>query len=148
MVIPRKYEWLGILCDNDPASKKVIDAAFALCTRLSKKESEEIREYNRRNIPAFLNIGCGIPGESYQYMIQEFEKLDKTSPYDNGLTFNDVGEIETEVSRKGTAMQMRFLEKTYGEDFYRIIGFAAIENKDSKIAINDGWEMAAPFEIG
>ena len=146
MIIARKYEWLGLLYENDPYSHEIIDKAFAL-SDWGLKEKEKLLSYNHSNIPAFLNLGCGISGESYAYMMKEFEKLDKVYPYDNGLTFKDVTSIEYETSRKGTAIQMRFINQMYDLP-YRIVGFAAIGNKDNVLSINEGWEMTAPFEIG
>ena len=94
-----------------------------------------------------MNLGCGIPGECYSSFMDSFEKLDATDPYDNGLSFNDVSCIEFETSRKGTAIQMRFVSKKYDLP-YRIVGFAALENTDQEIHINKGWQMTNPFEIG
>lgn len=76
-----------------------------------------------------------------------FEALDQEHPYDNGLTFKDVTSIEYETSRNGTAMQMRFICQPC-DSRYRIVGFAAIENKDGKVRTSKGWVMTPPFEIG
>ena len=146
MIIARKYEWLGILYEQDPNSKKLIDEAFEII-KTSQKKKKWLMDYNKTNIPAFLNIGCGIPGETYRYFMVGFEELDKTNPYDNGLTFNDVTSIEFETSRKGTAIQMRFVNQVLDSP-YRIVGFAAVENKDGSVRKNKGWEMIPPFEVG
>lgn len=146
MIIPRKYEWLGVLYENDADVKEIVNKAFSL-VEMTPEWKKELLEYNHFNIPAFLNLGCGIPGESYSYIIKEFELLDKEKPYDNGLNFKDVSSIEYETSRKGSAIQMRFVSQHW-DGPYRIVGFASIENKDSKNRIGKGWEMVAPFEIG
>lgn len=146
MVIKRKYEWLGYLYENDPSSKQVIDQAFDLM-KVDEAWRKELLEFNYYNISTCLNIGCGIPGQSYAYYMEAFDKLDKEEPYDNGLSFKDVTSIEFETSRKGTAIQMRFVSEIYDIP-YRIVGFAAIENRDGIIAMNDGWEMARPYEVG
>lgn len=143
MIIKRKYEWLGYLYENDPSSKIAIDDAFKVL-QLDETLKKELLEYNYCNISAFLNIDCGIPGESYSYFMNEFEKLDKTEPYDNGLSFKDVSSIEYEASRKGSAIQMRFVSK-FADCPYRIVGFAAIESIDGKPVINKGWEMASVY---
>lgn len=95
MIIERKYEWLGILYENDKLSKEAIDKAFDT-TRFGSdlKRKEELLVYNSSNIPAFMNTGCGIPGECYRKFMSDFEKLDVSNPYDNGLTFKDVTNIE------------------------------------------------------
>lgn len=146
MVIERKYEWLGMLYKNDPAARTIIDKAFAL-ENVTAEWKQELLDHNEQNICAFMGMGCGIPGDSYQYMMKEFEKIDKTEPYDNGLSFGSVTNIEYETSRKGTAIQMRFvIDKGFEDPFvYRIVGFAALENKDGKIGVNKGWRMRPPY---
>lgn len=146
MILQRKYEWLGVLYENDKQAKDAIDNAFSV-ENIAEDIKQELLDYNHYNIPAFLNLGCGIPGKCYALFMEAFEKLDAISPYDNGLTFNEVTSIEYESSRKGTAIQMRFVSKMYDMP-YRIVGFAAVESKEGKIAINKGWQMTDPFTIG
>lgn len=71
------------------------------------------------------------------------EKLDNKSPYDNGLMFLDVTDIEYETSRKGTAIQLRLVNRVDG--LYRIVGFVTIEDKDGILAISKGWLMYDPL---
>lgn len=146
MIIPRKYEWLGILYEQDPEVKDLVDKAFDLA-KITSEYKKRLLEYNHCNLPAFLNMGCGIPGDSYSFIMQGLEVLDKTKPYENGLSFSDVTNIEYETSRKGTAIQMRFVSEP-ADCPYRIVGFAAVENRNGSIRKNKGWEMAAPFIIG
>lgn len=149
MIIKREYEWFGTLYNNDPDSKAIIEKGFAL-VNMSDERKRQLIAYNNKNTCAFLNIGSGLPGETYKYMIQEFEKLDKIKPYDNGLNFGDANKIEYETSRKGTAIQMRFVREinTDDEQSYRIVGFAALESNGGKVSLNDGWRMSDPFVIG
>ena len=135
-----------MLYQNDERSKEVIDKAFS-AERIEDDRKKELLNYNYFNISAFLNLGCGIPGKCYSLFMKEFEELDLVYPYDNGLTFNEVTSIEYETSRKGTAIQMRFVSKMF-DGPYRIVGFAAVENKGGMISINKGWRMADPFTIG
>ena len=79
--------------------------------------------------------------------MDQFDRLDKTNPYENGLSFKDVTKIEYETSRKGTAIQMRFVSMPFDAP-YRIVGFAAVENNNGNLLINKWWEMIAPFVIG
>ena len=146
MIIKREYEWLGVLYDNDPLSREAIDSAFTLVS-MNEMQKEEIINANHCNIPAFLNLGCGIPGECYKSLMDQFDRLDKTNPYENGLSFKDVTKIEYETSRKGTAIQMRFVSMPFDAP-YRVVGFAAVENNNGNLLINKGWEMTAPFVIG
>ena len=146
MVIQRKYEWLGTLYENDKQAKAAIDKAFS-SGNITSECKKELLDYNYHNIPAFLNLGCGIPGNCYALFMEEFEKLDALSPYDNGLTFSAVTNVEYETSRKGTAIQMRFVSRM-SDMPYRIVGFAAIKNIEGKITIDRGWQMTDPFTIG
>lgn len=145
MVIDRKYEWLGILYENDPAAKKLINEALKI-GKVTKEWKKRVLEYNHSHCPAFLGMGCGLPGESYRHIMDGLEELDKKMPYDNGLTFSAVTDIEYETSRRGNAIQMRLVNKADG--LYRIIGFVAVENKDNKMRINKGWDMWPPYTIG
>ena len=77
----------------------------------------------------------------------EFKKIDSKNPYDNGLTFRDISKIEFETSRKGNAIQLRFVREACGQP-YRIIGFASIENKNNSMRIGEGWRMTPPLIIG
>ena len=47
---------------------------------------------------------------------------------------------------KGAAIQMRFVSEIYDIP-YRIVGFAAIENRDGTIAMNDGWEIQISISV-
>ncbi|MCD8150808.1 MAG: hypothetical protein LUE92_14870 [Clostridiales bacterium] len=148
MIIKRKYEWLGELYSRDGRSKALIDEAFAK-ESVPDSDKEKLLEWNHYHISRFLNLGCGIPGQVYGYFMNGFEQLDKEYPYDNGLTFNDVSDIEFETSRKGNAIQMRFVNKGMADfPYYRIVGFASVENKSGKQIIGNGWEMVRPYEIG
>lgn len=146
MIIPRKYEWFGMLYEIDEDVKEIVDEAFK---RADSDDAwkKKVLEYNYSNISAFFNIGCGLPRGSYKYIMEKFDALDKEKPYDNGLTFRDVTRIEYEASRKGVAMQMRFVSEKAESD-YRIVCFAAIENNDGKMKINPGWELGAPYVVG
>ena len=146
MIIERQYEWFGLLYENDKMSRDVIDEAF----RNSKSEDDwkkEVLEFNYSHISAYFNIGCGLPGDSYPFIMARFKELDEKYPYDNGLTFKDIDRIEFETSRKGRVIQMRFVSERANSP-YRIVGFAAVENKEGVIDISEGWEMTAPYVIG
>ena len=148
MIIKRKYEWLGALYENDASSKVAIDDAFA-SEGIGNDKKRELLNMSYSDIPAFFNTGCNIPGECYVRIMKAFDQLDKTEPYDNGLTFKDVTTIEYETSRKGKEIQCRFVEEKPTFDIpYRIVGFTTIENKGTKLEIVDNWEMTPPFTIG
>ena len=142
MIIERKYELLGILYSEDPLSRQAIDRAFAK-QFVDDETQQKLLQYNSARIPAFFDLGCEILSICYDCFMSEFERLDREFPYDNGLTFKDVTNIEYETSRKGNAIQMRFVKDGYDLP-YRIVAFAALENIRGEIGLNDGWEMAIP----
>lgn len=146
MIIKRKYEWFGYLYEVDDDVKEIIDKAFENADSPDEWK-QKVLEYNYYNISACFNIGCGLPRDSYSYIMECFDKLDAEKPYDNGLTFKEVNSIEYETSRKGTAIQMRFVQKGT-ENMYRIVGFAALENIDGDIKVNPGWNMTNPYVVG
>lgn len=146
MIIERQYEWIGVLYENDQFSKKIIDDAFNV-VEMSTEEKDKLLQYNYYNILAFCNLGSGIPSKCYSYIMNEFKKIDSKNPYDNGLTFMDISKIEFETSRKGNAIQLRFVREACGQP-YRIIGFASIENKNNSMRIGEGWRMTPPLIIG
>lgn len=137
MIIKRKFEWFGVLYNSDPLSREAIERALTHIS-ISEKQIEEIVNVNYDNIPAFFDLGCGIPGECYKSFMDQFDKLDTTNPYENGMSFKDVTKIEYETSRKGTAIQMRFVSMPF-ESAYRIIGIFALENNNGHMEINKGW---------
>lgn len=142
MVIQRKYEWLGLLIEKDESARLLVDEAFE-SGNVDKQKQKELLDYNYSNIPVYMDLGCGIPGTVYSNIMDGLKKLDVECPYDNGLTFEDVNNITYETGVNGTVIQMRFeIEKV--DMPLRIVGFAAIENTNGKVAINSGWEMATP----
>ena len=144
MIIPRKYEWFGYLYEHDMKSKELVDELFADYDESHAITKEKILKFNYYRPVAYMGMGCGIPGEIYNSIKKEFEKLDKSDPYDNGLTFKDVTRIEHEVSRKGTAIQMKFVSEMYDYP-QRIVAFGSLENRDGEIVLGDGWEMTPPL---
>ena len=137
MIIKRKYEWLGVLYENDPLSRQAVDEALA-CENVKEDWKKELLEYNYSRIPAVFDMGCGFPSNSYVSFMEAFERLDKTNPYDNGMTFKDVNSVEFETSRKGTAIQFRLISKLWDSP-RRIIGFVSVENNDAVLKLIEGW---------
>ena len=105
MIIKRQYEILGILLDRDPASRKMYDQ---LTSSMSRELYEMIPVYGFTLHEA--GMGCGLPGEVFNQLLVEFDKLDHTSPYDNGLTYRDVSGVACEPSRQGRAIRIMHLE--------------------------------------
>ena len=137
MRIKRKYEWFGFLYENDQLSREAIDVAFAEVV-FPEDRKQNLIERGYYLLPANMDMGSGIPDKCYRSFMDRFEELDKTDPYDNGLTFKDVRSVEIETSRKGTAIQFKLIKQWYDMP-ERIVGFVAVENVNNQIAINEGW---------
>ena len=138
MRIKRKYEWFGFLYENDPLAKEAIDVAFAEVD-FPEDRKQHLIEQGYSLIPAYMDLGSGIPGQCYRSFMDRFDELDISDPYDNGLTFKDFSQVEYTTSRKGTAVQFRLIKQN--ADYpYRIVGIVAVENANGKYAINKGWD--------
>ena len=71
-------------------------------------------------------MGCGLPGEMFTRLLEEFNKLDELSPYDNGLTYRDVTTVVFEPSRKGSAIKLIMKSQKF-ELPERVVQVIAIE---------------------
>ncbi len=143
MIIERKYEWFGMLYESDPFSKAVIDKAFLSIDDELKKE---LFSYNHYGIPAFFTLGCGIPGECYSFMMEEFEKLDKSNPYDNKLTFNDVTRVRHSNYNEGKSIQIELINE-FPDMPYRIVGHFSISYNDGIATICDDCEIVPTIDF-
>ena len=140
MIIKRKYEWFGFLYEKDAEAKRIIDEAFELFQRPNQPTKEEVLKYTYSSISAFFDLGCGMDGNTYQYILKEFDSADKTVPYDNGLTVGDTTSVEHELSRHGKRLQLRLVNQMY-DNPYRIVGFVTVSSENGKPVITDGWDM-------
>lgn len=103
MIIRRQYEILGMVVERDPKAREIVD-------EVCKDLDCDLRE---RIFSPYINLslynadmGCGLPGEMFTKLLEEFNKLDETDPYDNGLTYRDVSAVSFEPSRKGSAIKL------------------------------------------
>lgn len=146
MIIKRRYEWFGHLYEHDAAAKAIVDAVYAKNGAAETFSKESVLKHLHFSIPDFFNIGCGISGRTYAEIMNAFDAADLEQPYDNGLTFRAVNHIEYEVSRSGSHIQLRLVNR--GPDgLYRIVGFVTVEDCGG-FRISDNWHMTQPFEIG
>ena len=89
---------------------------------------------SRKDFSPYINLslynadlGCGLPGEMFIRLLEEFNKLDESSPYDNGLTYRDVTTVIFEPSRKGSAIKL-IMKRQKFELPERVVQVIAIEN--------------------
>ncbi len=124
MIIRRQYEILGVLIKRDPKAKEIID-------QICKGLDHELREmvFSPYNGLTLYNadMGCGLPGEMFSTLLKEFNRLDETDPYDNGLSYRDISGIDYEPSRKGSAIRL-IMKCHHAESPERIVSVIAIEN--------------------
>ena len=94
MIIKRKYVRLKKLYMTDEKSKKAIDEAYA--SPPSGQEEHYKDSFRRNSRTTFFNIPFGwwVSIPNVAKLSENLEKLDKTSPYDNGKTHRDVDHAE------------------------------------------------------
>lgn len=93
MIIARMYERIGRLLERDPRAKRIIMNAFKDSElKGNKKEIRRILEYNYHNSLYKAEYGCGIP--QVNTIIERFNDLDLSHPYDNGYAYQDVKSVQ------------------------------------------------------
>lgn len=134
MIIKRQYELINYLLLRDAASEAVFD-------RITKSVDPEVTSYVRRASFTLneTDMGCGLPGTVFNELLQAFDELDKTSPYNNGLTYQDVSKVVTYASRQGRAIRI-VLYSQHFEGPERIVAVIAM-NESKKIA---DWGIRKP----
>ena len=138
MIIKRRFATYGQLC-GDEKSKDAISGILE-----KYKVSQDIFEatldpYNGI-IVLNTDLGSGIPGKAYQEIRVALDELDKTNPFENGLTYKDVSDIRTFTSRNGAAI-MQVLYKRRCEESPLIVQVIAFEYKDGKTVVIEPWEI-------
>ncbi len=139
MIVKRKYATYGQLL-NDSPSRKAITSAF-----LSHGISEEDAMAHMERL-WFLHIfntemGSGIPGIVFRTFCDEFENLDKTCPYDNQLTYQDVNRTICFPSRKGNTMTQVLYHAGSPDDANLIVQVIAFENDGVNIKPIQPWDF-------
>lgn len=89
MKIKREYVTLGKLYESDPLSKENLKKAFKSAGGMKSeiwKKNTQTRLFN-------ANMGCCIP--NIGDIVDGFEALDKTDPFDNGMTYREIDHAET-----------------------------------------------------
>ena len=141
MIISRKYATYDQLSADD-YSREVILTVF-------EKYNVPTDVYNYICDPyegiIVINTeeGSGIPGQAYQELLQKFEELDRTHPYDNGFTYKDVTHaIPIDSSRKGSAI-MQVLVKKQVECPTLIVQVIAFEYRNGEVFSIEPWSVGS-----
>jgi len=106
MIIKREYVRLKKLYMTDPASKAVIDKIY---TAPEGREEHYAESWKRNARTTMFNIPFGfwVSIPNAHELCEEFERLDKEQPYDNGMTMRDVEQAKLLGYKKdGTAIVM------------------------------------------
>jgi hypothetical protein len=126
MIISRRYGPFVWLASRDPQSKAVLENAYAN-SMMSKSEQEN--HWNmlctHRVSVNTAEMGACIP--EFGYIIDEFERLDKEYPYDNGFTMRDVNRVDI-VDQSPDSVHLCLYNEFDGDEY--IIGFATIRATD------------------
>lgn len=111
MIIKREYVPFCVLFDRDKEARMIFEKAFnASYPKIDRKRiMKELLpqcSYQKDMGWCFNKIGDVIDG---------FERLDKEKPYDNGLTYNDVNEIQI-VSKEEQCLVLHLICRFDGID--------------------------------
>ena len=133
MIISRKYVPFVWLSYRDPQSKAVLENAYAN-SMMSKDEQQKHWDMlcTHRVSASTAEMGMCIP--EFGYIIDEFERLDKEYPYDNGFTMRDVKRVDI-VDQSPDSVHLCLYNECDGDE--HIIGFATINAADMLVAKPD-----------
>jgi hypothetical protein len=87
----------------------------------------------------YADMGCGLRGDKYNEFLKKLDELDQTDPYDNGLSYRDVIEIEHYPGRRGRAVRLVMWSRRL-EEHRRIVKVIALE--DDKVI--EDWGVRMP----
>ena len=133
MVIKRKYVPFVWLAHRDNQSQAVLENAYA---NSGMSQDQQVEHWNmlckyRVSINT-VEMGMCIP--EFGYIIDEFERLDKEYPYDNGFTMRDVKRVDI-VDQSPASVHLCLYNECDGDE--HIIGFATIKAADLLVAKPD-----------
>ncbi len=141
MIIKRRYASFGALL-KDPLSKQaMINSIKNTSKEFTDEKAESILVEASWIIFYQADLGCGIPGNAYRQMQEKFEELDKTDPFDNGLTYNDVTRVLTFPSRRGNAMMQWLIRNETADLNAEIIQIIAFEKDGQGIKAIEPWKL-------
>lgn len=136
MIIERKYEIIGELINNDERAASIIKRE--LLSRFDEAETNRILECDFEIFMYRADIGSGIP--NLKLVIDELNKLDKEVPYDNGLTYKDVTDVEILPSKQGKAAVLVMIS-AHADTPKRIVNVIAVENNGDQIELIKPWNI-------
>ncbi len=142
MIIKREYATYGQLV-SDKASKDAIIEIFDK-HNVPQDVYEYILDPYNDIIVMNTDMESGIPGEAYQELRATFTELDKTVPFDNGLTYKDATSVLTFSSRKGAAIT-QVLYRNKADMPKVIVQVVAFEYKDGETNFIEPWNIGQVY---
>lgn len=136
MIIRRKYLTYGQLYSDEP-SRVVIQNILGK-HNVPDAFKDFILDPDNVSFVYVYEMGMGIPWAAYEEMLQEFEELDKTHPFDNGLAYGDVTQASTYRNKEGNALMVLLISKPDKRPC-RIVQVIAIENKNGTTEFTKPW---------
>lgn len=147
MVIKRIYATYGQLKRDKKSWEIIVNALCESSKNYSYDEVVHLLELDSYVIVKNTNIESGIPGDAFQKIIEKFDELDETEPFDNGYTYRDVSGSVFYPSRKGNAL-MEILYCRKFESPVEIVQVIAFEKKGDTIKLIEPWDVGDIFITG
>lgn len=136
MVIQRRYVKLFRIMQNDPQGQAILYKAFEDAGRFESDRNSTLAAAGDI-IMHEAGMGSCIPNK--QWILQEFDKLDKAFPYDNGYTYRDVNKVVCWPSRKGSAALLCLKNESW--DIDEIVQVVAIESNGMDTKVIEPWGL-------
>jgi hypothetical protein len=134
MIIKRKYELIGELIKRDSESKQII--MDALLTHFDKNNSEKVLTADADSYLYIKDMSLCIP--NLEDVLNKLDEIDRTKPYDNGLTYRDVTKSEVFSDKSGDAIEV-WLISAKTERPNRIVQIIALKNGREGTQFIDPW---------
>lgn len=138
MVIKRKYCTYGQLMSDEKTKSMLL----RVLQKTMPQEKAEWLMSQENNVLVFnTDMGSGIPGAVYREIREELEKLDQTSPFDNGLTLKDVTQVISFANEEGTAVTQFMINRIYDlpEVIVQVIAFESDTNNELRFI--EPWDV-------
>ena len=138
MVIKRKYCTYGQLMSDEKTKSMLLRV---LQKTLPQEKAEWLMSQDNNVLVFNTDMGSGIPGAAYREIRDELEKLDQTSPFDNGLTLKDVTQVISFANEEGTAVTQFMINRIYDlpEVIVQVIAFESDTNNELRFI--EPWDV-------
>lgn len=138
MIIKRKYCTYGQLMSEEKTKSMLLRV---LQKNMPKEKAEWLMSQDSNVFVFNTDMGSGIPGAAYHEIREELEKLDKTSPYDNGLSLKDVTQVIPFANEEGTAITQFMINRINDlpEVIVQVIAYES--NTNNELRFIEPWDV-------